>query len=86
MKTIGASDVAKKGVSRVSSISLKQKFFGAGKWIVSPSSAWRRSAHAIIVGFHRVIQKKDFCLFRANPCEGARCWITERVINYFQWR
>ena len=53
MKTIGASDVAKKGVSRISSISLKQKFFGAGKWIVSPSSAWRRSAHAIIVGFHR---------------------------------
>ena len=52
-KARGASDVAKNGVSFVSSTSLLLTFFGAGKWTVSPSKAWRRSAHAIILGSQR---------------------------------
>lgn len=53
IKTRGASEVAKNGVSLLSSKSLEQTFLGAGRWTVSPSKACKKSAHAIIFGCQR---------------------------------
>ena len=57
-RTSGAPEVAKIGVSLLSSISRWQKFLGAGRCTVSPSSACRRSAQAIMVGLHLKSFKK----------------------------
>lgn len=53
IKTKGASEVAKNGVSLFSSKSRLHTFFGVGKCTVSPSRACRKSAQAIILGCQR---------------------------------
>ena len=50
---MGASAVAKKGVSRLNSMSLLRTFLGAGIWTMSPSSNCKKSAQAIMDGYQR---------------------------------
>ena len=51
--TRDASAVSKNGVSLISWTSCLQNVLGLGKYPMSPSEAWRKSAHAAIIGFHR---------------------------------
>ena len=78
-RTIGASAVAKKGESRLNSTSLLQKFFGAGRWTISPSRSCSRSRPRAEIGLLKSSKGNKVECFMTTPFYESNHFTTFRI-------
>ena len=83
-KIRGASEVVKNFVSFDKLTSCLQKFLGAGKCTISPSSAWTVCPCYDGRIPSKVIEQNNFRVLCPNPCKWSCCWITESIVQFLQ--